>query len=160
MSTIQYLLWSSCSVQSLIVSTRRIIFCWFKSATVRGACTLWMSLHHGGNLGRLFWFGLLWRLMTTFVWVFHCFSVFWTISDTVFKVNNLPTCDFLLIYLKERYKVSGGRPFPFLWQCRLHIRSEYWKRSALVKQKGSGLWDKSNRCSSLQTSMNWWYKGH
>ena len=45
MSTFQYLLWSSHSVQSLVVPTQRVVFCWYKSATVRGSCTSWMSLH-------------------------------------------------------------------------------------------------------------------
>ena len=44
MSTFQYLLWSSHSVQSLVVPTQRVVFYWYKSATVRGSCTSWMSL--------------------------------------------------------------------------------------------------------------------
>ena len=42
MATFQYFSWSSCSVQSLVVPTRRMVFCGYKSTTVQGS--LWMSL--------------------------------------------------------------------------------------------------------------------
>lgn len=53
---------------------REIIFCWYKSVTVRGACTLWMSLQLWRKSSRSFhsnsWKAVLvlssWRLTATF----------------------------------------------------------------------------------------------
>ena len=73
----------------------------------------------------------LWR---HFLWVLHCFDVFWTISDIVFKVNILPTCDFLFIYLKHGYKVLESDPFRFRGST-----DQIWILKWLVLQNRRGL---------------------
>ena len=110
--------------------TKNDLFCWYKSATVEGqrVCI--------ATDGSLFLFCLLYfrRLTTTFS---LSVSLLWHVLDHFrhsFKVNILPTCD-IFDHLKDRL-VAQARPFPFPWQCWLHIEYEYWKRLAHWNRKG------------------------
>ena len=96
------------------------------------------ACNYGGTLwrtctatdGRLFWFCLLYGLTTTFslsaLLLRHLLDRFTHWFQGWYYANL--SCD-VLMYLK----VWQARPFLFPWQCRSHIRYEYWKRSVLRK---------------------------
>ena len=113
------MLWSSCSVQPLVVPTgKKMVFLAMKSATVcESARNRWKSSHSNRSKAVLV-------LSDIFGGVLHCFGVFWTISGIVFKVNILSTDYFF------KWQVSF-RPFPRQLQRRSGIGYEYWKWSAL-----------------------------
>ena len=109
-------------------------------------------------------------LMLTFVVIrlFHsvlcCFSVFWTISDIVFKADILPTNDF---FERQVSCASPTNPFLRQLQCRSDIEYEYWKWSTLryitslpckTKPRVSKL--SKSRCNPRWTSKNGWYEDH
>ena len=123
MATFKYWLWSSCSIQSLVVPTERVVFCWYGSARVWGACTLWMVLQpwlkSPKGLYSNKWKGVLVlsSLKTYDNIFFECFVI--SASSGLFQTlfsrlipTYFRTCDFL-IYLKDRL-VLQARPFPFL----------------------------------------------
>ena len=76
-------------------------FCWYKSATVWGACTSWMSSQpwrkSSKSLHSNRWKAVLvlLALKTDNGIFFDCFSIFWTVSDIVFKADNLANLWFI-----------------------------------------------------------------
>ena len=125
MSTFQYLLWSSCSVQLSL--QQGWSFCWYKSATVQGLIPCERAHNHGeglqklytGTNGRLFWFCLLQRLMT------------FSLSALLFR-RLVNCCDFF--DLSER---QVRLPFHFV-----AVQIVYWiwvlEVISTAEQKGSG----------------------
>ena len=114
MLTFQHL-WSSCSIQSLVISKGRMVFLLTQISTVWWPCASWMSLQPWQIVFKQFAQQQMegCRLMICF-WVLRCFSIFWTVSDIVFKADVLPTGLF-----------TWKTP-----QHRSHIRFECWKQSA------------------------------
>ena len=126
MLTFQYFLWS--------VSSRPYrkdgLFCWYKSATVWKSCTSWTNSKLLKEFAQqqvkscaAFVFSE--DLPQHFLWVLHCFDIFRTVLDMVFKVNILPIYALLV----------QARPFPFPWRCQSDIRYEYLKWSELLNRK-------------------------
>ena len=105
MSTFRYLLWSSCSIQSLVVPTGRMVFLLIKSATV---CGSWISSQPLKEFAQQqvkncanFVFSE--DLPQYFLWMLCCLSIFQTISDMFFKA------DIFTNYFFER-QVSCANP--------------------------------------------------
>lgn len=108
--TFIYLLWSSCSIESLVVPIQEgWPICWYKSTTVWGA-----------------------SISKTCSDIFiECF--FALVSFGPFQALGLISFQ-LVTFLKDRL-VSQARPFLFPWQRWLHVRYKYWKQSALRNRK-------------------------
>ena len=97
MSTFQYLLSSSCSIQSLVVPTRRMIYLLIKicsSPMVLYLVNQFTSFERvcTATDRKLCWFCLLRRLTMTFSLSASLLQR--TVSDMVFKTNNLRAYDF------------------------------------------------------------------
>ena len=123
MLTFRYLLWSSCSVQPLVVPTgRKMVFLAMKSATVReSARNRWKSSHRNRSkavlvLSEIFW---------------ECFVASASSRPYQAQFSRWISCQ-LTIFSNDRL-VSWTRLFPFPRQLRrrLSIGHEYWKRSVL-----------------------------
>ena len=145
MLTFRYLLWSSCSVQPLVVPTgRKMVFLAIKSATVgESARNRWKSLHNNRSkavlvLPDIFWgrASLLRRL--------------WTVSGIVFKADILSTD-----YFFERQVSCTNLTLSVPVAATAPIRYRIWELEAIgaAEHNEPGLW-------APWTSMNGWYKGH
>ena len=150
MSTFQYL-WSSCSIQFLLVPTGRMVFllmqiCNSPRESSREACKQFAQQQIESCAGFVFSNTLPWH----FLWVLRCFDIFSTISDVVFMADTLPTCT------SPALSVSSAAPIAYQIQVLEVIGT--------VEHKGSGLWAKLIVCkhkqSPLPTTMNLRYKGH
>ena len=105
------MLWSSCSVQSLVVPTGRRVLLVTKSATVLGS---WTSLQPLKEFAQQVESSVGFVFLKTYHNIFWgCFGVFRTISDIVFKADILPTDDF---FERQVSCVSTTHPFP--WQLQ------------------------------------------
>ena len=140
MSTFQYLLWYSCPIRSLGIPTERMVFLLIQIcnrlrglylvnelATMAELFEEFAQQQMEGCSGFVFSEDL-WR---HFLWVLHCFGVFWTISHIDFKADILPTCDFF--DLSERKVSLASQALSISTERWSHIGYEYWKRSALRK---------------------------
>ena len=102
MSTFQYLLGSSCSIQCLLIPTAKMVFLLIQSATVQGLVPCERAHNHGEGLqklctgtdGRLFWFCL---FLKTYDIFFKCFVIsassgplwlFWFIWKTGYSLTS------------------------------------------------------------------------
>ena len=133
MSTFRYLLWSSYSVQSLVVPTGEMVFLSIQICNSWGSCTLWISsqpLKEFAQQQVESCAGFVFSEHNICFLMLCCYGVFWTISDMVFK----PISCQLMNFSNDRL-VAWARPFQFSWQCWLDIRYEYWKWSALRNRK-------------------------
>ena len=101
--SIFWYLWSSCSFQSLVVHTRRMVFL----LTQISSSSRW---EHQVESCAGFVFS---EDSRHFLWVLHCFSIFRTAQTWI---SMLISC--------QLTKVAQARPFLFPWQCQLCIGYE------------------------------------
>ena len=121
----------------------------------------WKSLHSNRSKAVL----VLSSLKTDiFLWVLYCFGIFQIVSDMFSKADNFanfndivewqgsctsPTLSFLCHSADWVLDMSTGSDqlcgAEWIWLVRLSQQFVSISKS---------------RCSPLQTSMNWWYKGH
>ena len=130
MLTFQYLLWSSCSIQSLVVPTAEMVFLLIQICNSWGSCALWISSQPLKEFAQRQVESCIVFSEYICFWVLCCFGMFWTVSDMVFKTDILPTYEFFT------WQVSCvSSTLSVSWQCWLDIRYEYWKWSALRNRK-------------------------
>lgn len=137
MSTFEYLLWSTCSVQSLVVPTGGMVFLLIQICsslkglylvneitTVAEVFKEFVQQQIEGCSDSIYCEDL----RQHFLWVLCCFGNFWTVSDIVFKDDILPT---FFWFVRQVRFASQTLSIPQHW---LHIG--YWKQLVLWKGKG------------------------
>ena len=133
---------SSCSVWSLVVHKKDWCICWYRLPglhPMNGLVTMMQFFEEFAQkcmegFSHFIFLGYSWQHS---YWVLHCFSIFWTISDIVFKgEKHLISCQlvtFVWILNKSR------KPDPFCYastDCVLYTESDQH-----CKMKGFGLQD-------------------
>ena len=169
MSTFQYLFWSTCSVQSLVVPTGGMVFLLIQICSSLKSLYLVNEITTVAEVFKEFAqqqiegcsdFIYCEDLRQHFLWVLCCFGNFWTVSDIVFKDDILPTCDFF--DLSDKLD-SQARPYPFhSTGCILDTGSNWCcgkEKVWLVRLSQQFISISKSRCSLFQTSLNEWYKG-
>ena len=139
-STFQYLLWPSCSTQSLVVPTRRMVFLLTQICdSLRGwylVNELTAKILHSNRWKAVL---VLSSLKDYFLWLLHCFGIFWTISDIVFKADILPTCYFS--DLSETQVSLASQTLSVFVTAPIAYRIQVLEAIMAAVQKHSGLWD-------------------